>query len=131
MRKRRTLSEANIRRIVKECFRSVLREDNDDFYAEEDSYGKTGKPGYIKSYEIGYWAVEQAEADAEEMGLSLSDYLKFWWDEVSSEGMEFTWQRKHAGYGYNGSTLLSFDGIVFKDIYGQIMVDEYPPEALN
>ncbi len=36
--------------------------------------------------------------------------------------MPFTWQRLGGVYGYNGDT-----NIVIKDIYGQIMVDEYPP----
>ena len=39
--------------------------------------------------------------------------------------MPFIWQRLDGGYGYNGDTIARDGNVVIKDIYGQIMVDEY------
>lgn len=61
-----------------------------------------------------------------------------WFDKYISKGYEFfviylkqecpfTWQRLGGGYGYNGDTIARDGNVVIKDIYGQIMVDEYPP----
>ena len=35
------------------------------------------------------------------------------------------WQKIGSGYGYNGDTIFQNGGIVCKDIFGQIMIDEY------
>lgn len=105
----------------------VINESNNSaFYSEEDSEGKTGHPGMVKSYDVGMGSVSNMEKEAEEEGMSLEDYLKTWWDEVSGE-VPFTWQEMKGGYGYNGKTILKLGDVVFKDIFGQLMVDEYEP----
>ena len=54
------------------------------FYEEIDINGNVGKPGQVKSYEVTMFT-EQAEAEAEEMGMSLEEYLRTWWNECSME----------------------------------------------
>ena len=81
----------------------------------------------VKSYDIGYYRVDNAMLDAKECGYeNLQDYLKFWWNEVSDD-IPFRWQKLGSGYGYHGTTLLRLGNVVFKNIYEQIMVDEYAP----
>ena len=104
----------------------INESDNSAFYSEEDSEGNTGRPGMVKSYEVGMDSISNMEKEAEEEGMSLEDFLKTWWDEVSGE-IPFTWQEMKGGYGYNGKTILKLGDVVFKDIYGQLMVDEYEP----
>ena len=101
----------------------------DDFYSEEDSMGNQGEVGMVKSYEIGNDSISNFEHEAEEEGMSLEEYLKYWWDEISCDGVPFIWQRLGSGYGYNGTTILRDGNVVFKDIYDQLMIDEYPPQA--
>lgn len=112
--------------------RSRLNEsDNSAFYAEEDSNGKTGEPGMVRSYDIGWDnSVENMEHEAEEQGISLEDYLRTWWDEAGAE-CPWTWQELGQGYGYHGSTILRLGDVVFKEIYGQLMVDEYEPGRMD
>lgn len=105
----------------------VINESNNSvFYSEEDSEGKTGRPGMVKSYDIGMDYVSNLENEAEEEGMSLEDYLKTWWNEVSGD-IPFTWQETKGGYGHNGKTILKLGDVVFKDIFGQLIVDEYEP----
>lgn len=81
----------------------------------------------IRSYDIGTYYVDQAEQDAQESGYNdVAEYLKYWFDEIKNE-CPWEWTKIGQGYGYNGSTIFSENGVVCKDIYGQIMIDEYPP----
>lgn len=122
------LKEEYLKRIVRNSIRQVIKESVDDFYNEEDFNGNVGQVGMVKSYDIGHYYTDQAELDAKENGYnSLEEYLKFYWSEIGGE-CPWTWQRLGSGYGYNGTTLAEIDGVRFKDIYGQIMVDEYPPK---
>lgn len=108
--------------------RSKLNEsDNSAFYAETDSEGNTGKPGMVRSYDIGWNnSVENWEHEAEEKGMSFEDYLQEWWYEAGQE-CPWTWQELGHGYGYEGDEIFRVEDVVFKDIYGQLMVDEYEP----
>lgn len=113
-----------------ECIENNLPE----FYQEEDSEGKTGKPGQVRSYEIGYNDVSNWEQDAKENGLTLGEFVEEWFHEVNDGTMQFSWQTLGGGYGYHGDTITTFtnqvtDGeVVVKDIYGQVMIDEYAPQ---
>lgn len=122
------LTESQFNRLIKETVRNILKENECvDFYSEEDEFGNVGEPGMVKSYNIGYYSVDNAMLDAKEFGYeNLQDYLKFWWNEVSDD-IPFTWEKLGSGYGYHGTTLLKLGNVVFKEIYGQIMVDEYAP----
>ena len=60
--------------------------------------------------------------------VAATEYLKYWWNEIC-DGVPFIWQRLGSGYGYNGTTILRDGNVVFKDIYDQLMIDEYPPQA--
>ena len=121
------LTEIQLHNIIAESVKRVLREGiENDFYSEPDMDGRTGKPGMVKSYEMGHSYVSDYEMAAEEQGVSLEDYLKYTWEDISNE-TPFTWQKLGNGYGYHGDTILKLGNVVFKDIYGQLMVDEYPP----
>ena len=122
------LTESQFNRLIKETVRNILKENECvDFYSEEDEFGNVGEPGMVKSYNIGYYSVDNAMLDAKEFGYeNLQDYLKFWWNEVSDD-IPFTWEKLGSGYGYHGTTLLRLVNVVFKEIYEQIMVDEYAP----
>ena len=122
------LTESQFNRLIKETVRNILKENECvDFYSEEDEFGNVGEPGMVKSYDIGYYSVDNAMLDAKEFGYeNLQDYLKFWWNEVSDD-IPFTWEKLGSGYGYHGTTLLRLGNVVFKEIYEQIMVDEYAP----
>ena len=122
------LTESQFNRLIKETVRNILKENECvDFYSEEDEFGNVGEPGMVKSYNIGYYSVDNAMLDAKEFGYeNLQDYLKFWWNEVSDD-IPFTWEKLGSGYGYHGTTLLRLGNVVFKEIYEQIMVDEYAP----
>ena len=122
------LTESQFNRSIKETVRNILKENECvDFYSEEDEFGNVGEPGMVKSYNIGYYSVDNAMLDAKEFGYeNLQDYLKFWWNEVS-DNIPFTWEKLGSGYGYHGTTLLRLGNVVFKEIYEQIMVDEYAP----
>ena len=122
------LTESQFNRLIKETVRNILKENECvDFYSEEDEFGNVGEPGMVKSYNIGYYSVDNAMLDAKEFGYeNLQDYLKFWWNEVS-DNIPLTWEKLGSGYGYHGTTLLRLGNVVFKEIYEQIMVDEYAP----
>lgn len=94
---------------------------NESFYNEEDSNGNYGKPGQMKSYDIGYYTIDNVEADAEENGMSVEEYIVYWFNETYPH--EFTWEDRKGGYGFNGDTIATDGNIVFKDIYGQLIVD--------
>lgn len=114
----------NKMRILQENFDGSLN----DFYKEEDDRGEYGEPGMVKSYDIGWNnSVESFEKEASEEGMSLENYLKYWWNEISSEYIPFTWQKLGSGYGYHGKEITRVGNVVFKDIYGQLMVDESAP----
>ena len=51
--------------------------------------------------------------------------MQYWFDEIKNE-CPWRWTKIGKGYGYNGTTIFREGGVVCKDIYGQIMVDEYP-----
>lgn len=111
----------NRMRILQENSNGAL----DDFYKEADDEGKYGEPGMVKSYHIGFNNnVDAFERDAQEEGMTLEEYLKYWWNEISSEGIPFTWQKLGSGYGFHGEELAREGNVIFKDIYGQLMVDE-------
>ena len=122
------LTESQFNKLIRESVRNILKENECmDFYSEEDEFGNVGEPGMVKSYDIGYYSVDNAMFDAKECGYeNLQDYLKFWWNEVSDD-IPFTWEKLGSGYGYHGTTLLRLGNVVFKNIYEQIMVDEYAP----
>lgn len=79
----------------------------------------------VKSYDIGYYSVSQAEEDAKECGFkNVGDYLLYWFNEINDGTLEYTIQELKNTYGYMGGTLAKQGNIRIKDIYGQIMVDE-------
>jgi hypothetical protein len=132
MGKQIKLSESELKDFLRESvIKSLrsLREMNElyqEWYDEEDYDGNVGEEGMIRSYDIGTYYVGQAEEDARENGYDdVADYLEYWFSEIQSE-CPWYWQKVGSGYGYNGTTIFKNDGIVCKDIYGQIMVDEYP-----
>lgn len=103
----------------------------EDFYSEEDYNGNFGKDGQVKSYDIGYYSISQAEEDAEENGYDdVGEYLKYWFNEIQSE-CPFTWQTLGNGYGFHGTTLFTDGNVVGKLIYDQIMIDELPPSLMK
>ena len=113
----------NRMRILQENFDGSL----DDFYKEEDENGNYGEPGMVKSYDIGDIYVSNTEHEAEEENMSVEDFLKLWWNEISSEYIPFTWQKLGSGYGFHGKEITRVGNVIFKDIYGQLIVDESAP----
>lgn len=125
------LTESELKNMIGNSVMRILKEGGnlvyDEWYGEEDYNGHVGEKGMIRSYDIGTYYVDQAEQDAQESGYNdVAEYLKYWFDEIKSE-CPWEWTKIGQGYGYNGSTIFSEDGVVCKDIYGQIMIDEYPP----
>lgn len=125
------LTESELKNMIGNSVMRILKEGGnlvyDEWYGEEDYNGHVGEKGMIRSYDIGTYYVDQAEQDAQESGYNdVAEYLKYWFDEIKSE-CPWEWKKIGQGYGYNGSTIFSEDGVVCKDIYGQIMIDEYPP----
>ncbi len=114
----------NRMRIIQENFDGSL----DDFYKEEDDKGEYGEPGMVKEYDI-WWnnSVENFEKEASEKGMSLEDYLKYWWNEISCESLPFMWQILGSGYSYHGKEITRVGNVVFKDIYGQLTIYESAP----
>ena len=53
--------------------------------------GNQGEEGMVKSYDIGYYDVSNAEEDAEKEGMPLDEYLIYWFNEIKQE-CPFTWQ---------------------------------------
>lgn len=129
MKKIIRLTESELHKIVENSVKRILKEGNElynEWYQEEDYNGNYGQPGMIRSYNIGAYYVSNAEQDAKESGFnSLEEYLKYWVNEILPD-CPWEWTKVGNGYGYNGDTLVKMDGIIVKDIYGQIMVDEYP-----
>lgn len=105
------------------------------FYAETDMFGRTGKPGQVRSFELGYNDASAWEREAEEQGVSIAEYVKSTFEEVNDGTIQFLWQTLGRGYGYHGNEICTFTDeltggkVVAKDIYGQIMFDEYCPES--
>lgn len=129
MKKVIRITGSDICNMVMESVITYLEESlgQDDFFNEEDSNGNYGQPGQVKSYDIGYYSTANAEEDARQNGFdNLGDYLAFWWKEVGSE-VPFTWQTLGSGYGFNGKTIAQMGNVQIKEIFDQIMVDEYPP----
>lgn len=127
---RKIITESQLRQIVKESIKRVLRESVEDFYAEEDEFGNVGEEGMVKSYNVGGLDnIANWEEEASTEGITLEQYLKFWWENAGYES-PFTWERLGPGYGFHGDTLLRLGNVVFKDIYGQLMIDEYPPQQI-
>ena len=117
-----------IRKSVKRILKESLEQDAlDEFYSEEDDNGNQGEEGQVKSYDVGNLNIANLEEEAEEEGMSLEDYLKYWWSEISVEYVPFIWETLGSGYGFHGKTITTVGNVVFKEIYGQVMVDEYPP----
>ena len=114
---------------IKEAIGRTINEisERDSFYEEEDSNGNLGENGQVKSYDIGYYTISQAEEDAKENGYDdVGEYLNYWFNEIRSE-CPFTWQTLGSGYGFHGTTLFTDGNVVGKLIYDQIMIDENPP----
>ena len=102
---------------------------NSSFYDEEDYDGNTGEPGMVRSYDIGWNDnIDSFEESAKAEKMTLKQFLKFWWNEVSS-GVPWTWQKLGSGYGFHGDTILQLGNVTFKDIHGQLMIDESGPET--
>lgn len=126
------LTESQLRKIIGKSFLQIIKESNnkdfydEDFYSEEDFNGDTGEPGMVRSYDIGYMTISDAERDAEECGYdNVEDFLRYWWSEISPD-CPWYWIQRGSGYGFNGRTIFKENGVRFKDIYGQIIVDGYP-----
>ena len=125
------MTESDLHGIISKAVKKYLKEDvgmaSDSWYNEEDYEGKVGQVGMIRSYDIGYITTEQMEQMAQEEGFSdMTQAITYWWNEVSSE-CPWSWTPQGHGYGYNGTTIAKIGNVVIKDIYGQIMIDEYPP----
>ena len=134
MKRKVRLTEGDLHKIIRKSVKRILKESLeqdalDEFYSEEDDNGNQGEEGQVKSYDVGNLNIANLEEEAEEEGMSLKEYIKYWWDEISSDGVPFEWQRLGSGYGFNGTTILRDGNVVFKDIYGQLIIDEYPPQA--
>lgn len=125
------LTESELKNIIGKSVMRILKEDGnlvyDEWYGEEDYNGNVGEKGMIRSYNIGTYYDGQAEQDAKENGYDdVAEYLRYWFNEIKPE-CPWEWTRIGNGYGYHGTTIFKEDGVVCKDIYGQIMIDEYPP----
>ena len=125
------LTESELKNMIGKSVMKILKEGGnlvyDEWYGEEDYNGHVGEKGMIRSYDIGTYYVDQAEQDAQESGYNdVAEHLKHWFDEIKNE-CPWEWTKIGQGYGYNGSTIFSENGVVCKDIYGQVMIDEYPP----
>ena len=131
------LTESDLHRMIRSTVNRILREDvgyngiNDEWYQEEDYNGNVGEKGMIRSYEIGMYYDSNAEQDAKENGYdNLADYLRYYFDEIRPE-CPWYWTKIGNGYGFNGDTIFSEavpngGTVVCKNIYGQIVFDEYP-----
>lgn len=120
------LKEDLQRRLNKKQVNEAYNGVNDEWYEEEDYNGHIGEPGMIRSYDIGTYYDGQAEEDAAENGYdNVEEYLRYWWNEVQPE-CPWYWTKVGSGYGYNGTTIFRDGQTVCKNIYGQIMFDEYP-----
>ena len=100
----------------------------DSFYDEEDMNGKVGRPGMIKAFDIGHLSVENVKLDAKDNRMPFKKYLKYWWNEINADWVPFEWIVPGKGYGHEGDVILRYGNVVFRDIFGQLMVDEYPVE---
>ena len=132
MKRKVRLTEGDLHKIIRKSVKRILKESLeqdalDEFYSEEDDNGNQGEEGQVKSYDVGNLNIANLEEEAEEEGMSLEDYLKYWWSEISVEYVPFVWETLGSGYGFHGKTITTVGNIVFKEIYGQVMVDEYPP----
>lgn len=132
MKRKVRLTEGDLHKIIRKSVKRILKESLeqdalDEFYSEEDDNGNQGEEGQVKSYDVGNLNITNLEEEAEEEGMSLEDYLKYWWSEISVEYVPFTWETLGSGYGFHGNTITTVGNVVFKEIYGQVMVDEYPP----
>lgn len=132
MKRKVRLTEGDLHKIIRKTVKRILKESLeqdalDEFYSEEDDNGNQGEEGQVKSYDVGNLNITNLEEEAEEEGMSLEDYLKYWWSEISVEYVPFTWETLGSGYGFHGKTITTVGNVVFKEIYGQVMVDEYPP----
>ena len=132
MKKIIRLTESDLKKIVSGSVMRIISEMNegnglyDEWYDQEDYNGQTGEPGMVKSYEIGHYYMGQAENDAREAGYdNVSDYLQYWFSKIQPECPWYC-TKVNGGYGYNGTTVFRNDGVVCKDISGQIIIDEYP-----
>jgi hypothetical protein len=124
------LTESDLHNIVSNVVKKSINETNElyqEWYDEEDYDGNTGQMGFIRTYNIGTYYVSNAEEDAKECGYEgLNDYLSFWFNEIKQD-CPWYWTQVGRGYGFYGTTLFQEGNVRFKEIYGQIMVDEYPP----
>lgn len=132
MKRKVRLTEGDLHKIIRKSVKRILKESLeqdalDEFYSEEDDNGNQGEEGQVKSYDVGNLNITNLEEEAEEEGMSLEDYLKYWWSEISVEYVPFTWETLGSGYGFHGKTITTVGNVVFKEIYDQVMVDEYPP----
>ena len=132
MKRKVRLTEGDLHKIIRKSVKRILKESLeqdalDEFYSEEDDNGNQGEEGQVKSYDVGNLNIANLEEEAEEEGMSLEDYLKYWWIEISVEYVPFIWETLGSGYGFHGKTITTVGNVVFKEIYGQVMVDEYPP----
>ncbi len=132
MKRKVRLTEGDLHKIIRKSVKRILKESLeqdalDEFYSEEDDNGNQGEEGQVKSYDVGNLNITNLEEEAEEEGMSLEDYLKYLWSEISVEYVPFTWETLGSGYGFHGKTITTVGNVVFKEIYGQVMVDEYPP----
>ena len=132
MKRKVRLTEGDLHKIIRKSVKRILKESLeqdalDEFYSEEDDNGNQGEEGQVKSYDVGNLNITNLEEEAEEEGMSLEDYLKYWWSEISVEYVPFTWETLGSGYGFHGKTITTVGNVVFKEIYGQVMVDEYTP----
>ena len=122
------LTEQDLHRIVKESVICIIKEASsfdDEWYSEEDYDGKIGRPGLMRSYEIGHVYDSNVEKEAQKSGYdNMADYLRYWFGEVKSETLWY-WTQK---YGGNKDVIFREGGVVCHSLPGgQIVIDEYAP----
>ena len=109
----------------------MKRTGKDAFYAQEDSFGRTGRPGQVRSYEMGARSyIGEWRQEAKELRMGLKKYLRHCFDSLNDGSLQFTWQTLGSGYGFHGTTVCSFPNsltggrVRVKEIWEQVMIDE-------
>ena len=91
------------------------------FCSEEDIHGRKGMPGMIRlEAPVSYLSLYEFESEAKEYGLTIEEYLKQWWMEVS-EDMTFQWEWNE--HTCKGELILELGRVKFYDLYGQLIIE--------
>jgi hypothetical protein len=128
MKKLIRLTEADLHNIIRESVDRILKEASsfdDEWYGQEDYDGNTGRPGLMKSYDIGHVYDSNVEQEAKEAGYdNIADYLKYWFSETQQD-TPWYWTQK---YGRPEGVIFREGGIVCHTLPGgQIVIDEFAP----